>query len=94
MFSYCLRYTRANTRKSANLLSLKCLKRLLDLARISFLYGLLKLTIKILQALSQLDIDLFELIYLLTTPIRLYFAYSFSSLSFFTTCLLTFTLLS
>ena len=94
MFGNCLRYTRANTCKSANLLSLKCLKRLLDLARVSFLYGLLKLTIKVLQALSQLHIDLFELIYLLTTPIRLYFAYSFSSFSFLTTYLLTLTLLS
>jgi hypothetical protein len=94
MFGNCLRYTRANPCKSANLLSLECLKRLLDFARIGFLYGLLKLTIKILQALSQLNVDLLELIYLLTTLIRFYFAYSFSSFSFLTTYLLTFTLLS
>ena len=67
MFGNRLRYARAHTRKSADLLSLKCLKRLLDLARISFLDGLLKLTIEIFQALSQLDINLLELVYLLTT---------------------------
>ena len=67
MFGNRLGYTRANTRKCADLLSLKCLKRFLDLARIRFLNGLLKLTIEVLQALSQLNIDLFELVYLLTT---------------------------
>lgn len=66
MFGNRLRYTRPNTRKSANLRSLKCLKRFLDLARIRFFYGLLKLTIEVLQALSQLNIDLLELVYLLT----------------------------